>query len=58
MNPTCLSPSTGRFRRTLPRTAFDRIVNFVLFRIVEPLFPAEPAQVAQNSRPGGTSAAL
>ncbi len=40
MNPTCLSPSTGRFRRTLPRTAFDRVVNFVLFRVVEPLFSA------------------
>jgi hypothetical protein len=48
MNPTCLSPSTGRFPRTLPRTTFDRMVNFVLFRIVEPLFPAEPAQVAQH----------
>jgi hypothetical protein len=49
MNPICLSPATGRFRRTLPRTTFDRMVNFVLFRIVEPLFPAEPPQVAQHS---------
>ena len=40
MNPTCLTPSTGRFERVLPRTAFDRVVNFVLFRVVERLFPA------------------
>ena len=40
MNPTCLSPSSGRFERVLPRTALDRVVNFVLFRVVERLFPA------------------
>ncbi|HEY7246759.1 MAG TPA: hypothetical protein VH678_23035 [Xanthobacteraceae bacterium] len=48
MNPTCYSPASGRFRRILPRTTFDRVVNFVLFRVVEPMFPAEPAQVAQQ----------
>ena len=59
MNPTCLSPSTGRFPRTLPRTTFDRMVNFVLFGIVERLFPAEPPQVAQNNNvPSGTLAGL
>ena len=58
MNPTCLSPANGRFPRTLPRTTFDRMVNFVLLRIVEPWFPAEPPQVAQNNVPSGTFAGL
>lgn len=39
MNPTCLSPLTGRFQRVLPRNIFDRFVNFVKFRIVEPVLP-------------------
>jgi len=39
MNPTCLTPLTGRFRRVLPRSRFDRVMNFVKFRLVEPIFP-------------------
>ncbi len=48
VNPTCLSPQTARFERTLPDTGFDRMVNFVLLRIIEPLFPAAPTEVAQD----------
>jgi hypothetical protein len=39
MNPTCLSPLTGRFQRVLPRNTFDRLMNFVKFRIIEPILP-------------------
>ena len=49
VNPTCLSPKTARFERSLPDTTFDRIVNFVLYHIVERWFPAAPTEVAQNS---------
>jgi hypothetical protein len=50
MNPTCLAPPNGRFQRILPRTAFGRIANFVLFRIIEPMLPAKSdrVQVAQE----------
>jgi hypothetical protein len=49
VNPTCLSPKTARFERSLPDTTFDRMVNFVLFSMVEPLFPAAATEVAQHS---------
>jgi hypothetical protein len=51
MNPTCLAPKGARFRRVLPRNAWGRIVNFVLFNIVEPILPAraEDTEVAQAS---------
>lgn len=39
MNPTCLTPLTGRFQRVLPRSSFDRFINFVKFRLIEPLLP-------------------
>jgi len=37
MNPTCLTPLTGHFQRVLPRSSFDRIMNFVKFRLIEPI---------------------
>jgi hypothetical protein len=51
MNPTCLAPPTGRFARVLPQNGFDRFFNFVLFSIVEPMWPAAagPSEVAQNT---------
>ena len=51
MNPTCLAPPKARFQRVLPRTAFGRLVNFVLFSIVEPMLPAaaDQVQVAQSA---------
>jgi hypothetical protein len=39
MNPTCLTPLTGRFQRTLPRSKFDRFMNFAKFRLIEPILP-------------------
>ena len=38
MNPTCLTP-TGHFQRVLPRNGFDRFINFVKFRLIEPILP-------------------
>jgi hypothetical protein len=51
MNPTCLAPADGHFQRVLPRTAFGRVVNFVLFSMVEPILPAKAdrSEVAQNA---------
>jgi hypothetical protein len=51
MNPTCLAPPDGHFQRVLPRTAVGRVVNFVLFSLVEPLLPvkADQSQLAQNT---------
>jgi hypothetical protein len=41
MNPTCLAPPHARFQRVLPRTRWDRVVNFVLFDILEPILPTK-----------------
>jgi hypothetical protein len=48
MNPLCMSPVDAHFQRVLPRTAFDRVYNFVLLDILEPILPAksEEPQVA------------
>jgi hypothetical protein len=40
MNPTCMAPPHARFQRILPKTRFDRFMNFVKFRLVEPMLPA------------------
>jgi hypothetical protein len=50
MNPTCLAPPNGHFQRILPKTAFGRLVNYVLFSIVEPMLPAKSdrLEVAQD----------
>lgn len=45
MNPICLAPPTGRFQRILPQTALGRVANFLLFDIIEPIFPAKPDRV-------------
>jgi hypothetical protein len=52
MNPICLAPPDSRFQRVLPRTIIGRFVNFVLFRIVEPMLPAhtDRPQVVRNAR--------
>jgi len=39
MNPTCLTPLNGHFKRVLPRSAYDRFSNFVKFRLIEPILP-------------------
>jgi hypothetical protein len=55
MNPTCLAPKNARFQRVLPRTWFGRAVNFVLFQVIEPLWPnkQEPVAVAQDAHAEG-----
>jgi hypothetical protein len=40
MNPTCLAPPHARFARVLPKTIFDRIKNFTLYSLIEPIWPA------------------
>jgi hypothetical protein len=40
MNPTCLAPPHARFARVLPTTIFDRIKNFALYSLIEPIWPA------------------
>lgn len=35
----CLMPLDGRFQRALPRSAFDRLVNFAKFRLIERILP-------------------
>jgi hypothetical protein len=45
MTPTCLAPKTARFSRTLPKTAFGRTINYVLYHVVEPLLPAPRDEV-------------
>jgi hypothetical protein len=60
MNPKCLLPKNGRFDRILPESTFGRVVNFVLFHIVERLLPApvDPSEVAQQSGASVTVAGL
>jgi hypothetical protein len=36
-----MAPPNGRFERVLPRTVLGRILNFVLFAILEPILPAK-----------------
>jgi hypothetical protein len=40
MSPTCLAPQTSQCKRVLPHNRFDRLVNFVKFDMVEPLWSA------------------
>jgi hypothetical protein len=39
MNPACMAPPHARFERILPTTALDRLINFVEFRVLEPILP-------------------
>jgi hypothetical protein len=50
MNPTCLAPLHARFARVLPRGMLGRVVNFVLFNVIEPIFTVKDdrTEVAQN----------
>jgi hypothetical protein len=52
--PTCLAPEHSRFARVLPRSRLERTINFVLYRILEPLLPPTEDQVdvAQNGHSG------
>ena len=37
----CMTPATARFARVVPHTSFGRFWNYVLFNIVEPIFPGK-----------------
>jgi hypothetical protein len=50
MNPTCLAPLDARFERVLPRSTFGRVYNFVLFNVVERVFPAPESEEAKVER--------
>jgi hypothetical protein len=41
MNPTCLAPDPSRYQRVLPRSAWDRFTNFMLFNVIEPILPVK-----------------
>jgi hypothetical protein len=43
MNPDCMAPPTGRFRRVLPENVFGRVTNYLLFHLIEPYWPFWPA---------------
>jgi hypothetical protein len=51
MTPTCMAPSTALFSRTLPQSRLERVVNFVEFDVVEPLWSvhADQSRTAQKS---------
>jgi hypothetical protein len=51
LTPICLAPPNARFQRVLPHSALDRVLNYVLFNIVEPMLPARPDRldVAQGA---------
>lgn len=51
MNPDCMAPPTGRFRRVLPEGAFGRLTNFVLFNIVEALWPNDADDDTRTAEP-------
>jgi hypothetical protein len=55
MDPICLALKTWRFQRSLPHTALQRMKNFILFNIVEPILPAvrDSVEVAQNAHAAG-----
>jgi hypothetical protein len=39
MTPLCMTPEHALFNRTLPRNNFDKVVNFIKFKILEPMLP-------------------
>jgi hypothetical protein len=44
VNPLCVAPPQSRFARSLPRNRFDQAMNFIKFRMLEPILPATPDQ--------------
>lgn len=53
MNPDCMAPPTGRFRRVLPESVVGRMTNYVLFHIIEPYWPFWPAEEGETRRAEG-----
>lgn len=44
MKPTCMIPSNGWFERILPESGFERMINYLLFHVIEPFWPASEDQ--------------
>jgi len=42
VNPTCITPPHASFARHLPWTRWDRVVDFVFYRVIEPWLPPTP----------------
>jgi hypothetical protein len=53
LTPLCVAPTKSRFSRVVPRTAFGRYWNYVLFNILEPMLPAKPDDPAGTQSPPG-----
>ncbi|MEJ0076937.1 MAG: hypothetical protein WDO17_16130 [Alphaproteobacteria bacterium] len=51
MKPTCMAPPTARFHRVLPDSAFGRWTNYVLFNLIEPLWPNKDEQIRSAEAP-------
>jgi hypothetical protein len=40
MNPTCIAPKGARFARYLPKNDWQRFINFMKYKIIEPMLPS------------------
>ena len=56
MKPICLAPTTGRFQRALPESTLGRVTNFVLFNLVEPIWPGAEETTREAAGPLHTAA--
>jgi uncharacterized membrane protein len=56
MKPICMAPTTGRFQRALPEGTFGRMTNFVLFNLVEPIWPGSEETTREATGPLHTAA--
>jgi hypothetical protein len=56
MKPICMAPTTGRFQRALPESTFGRMTNFVLFNLVEPIWPGAEETTREATGPLHTAA--
>ena len=58
MNPDCMAPPTGRFRRVLPEGVLGRMTNYVLFHVVEALWPNGDDHIKEADLQSGHAVAL
>jgi hypothetical protein len=45
MKPVCMAPPNGHFQRILPEDALGRWKNYVLFNLIEPLWPHKDEEI-------------
>ena len=58
MNPDCMAPPTGRFRRVLPEGVLGRMTNYVLFHVVEALWPNGDDHIKEAELPSDQAVAF